>query len=94
LLLELTKSGDTVVTDKWNINIIEKTAKIIIFISIILILFFAAFILFSELSGKKILMGYNCPIFGWLINASILLLVLVSVHEFIRTYREAIKNNK
>lgn len=79
---------------KLSINTIEKAAKIIIFISIISVLSFIVFILFFELSGKSVSIGYNCPTFGWLINTSILVLILVSVYEFIRTYREAIEKNK
>jgi len=79
---------------KLGINTIEKTAKTIILISIILTLSFFIFVLFSELSGKSVSIDCNCPFFGLLINIAILVLIFVSVYEFIRTYREAAQKNK
>ncbi len=76
------------------INDIEKTAKAVIYISIALILLFIAFISFSELSGKNVSTGFNFPYFGLLINIAILVLILVSIYEFIRTYRNPTQKNK
>jgi hypothetical protein len=81
-------------TNKLKINTVEKIAKTIIFISIILALSLFAFILFSELSGKSVSIDCNCPSFGLLINTAILVLLLVTGYEFIRTYRNAAKKNK
>jgi uncharacterized membrane protein (DUF373 family) len=79
---------------KLKINTVEKIAKTIIYISIILSIFFVASILLYELQGKSVSVDYNFPFFGLLINIAILVLILVSVYEFIRTYREAAKKNK
>jgi hypothetical protein len=71
------------------INNIEKTAKAVIYSSIALILLFIVFIVFSELSGKSISTDCNFPYFGLLINIAILILILVSIYEFIQNYRNA-----
>ncbi|BBL64273.1 hypothetical protein [Methanosarcina mazei] len=72
---------------------IEKAGKIIVFSYMVLALVFFIIVLFSHISGKNVSIGVNYPFLGMflgsLANIGILMLIFVSVIEFIRTYREA-----
>jgi len=73
---------------KLEINTIEKVAKTIILIPTILGLIIIILIFYSELNGKSVSIGGNYVAFGLLINFGILMLIYVSIREFIRTYKE------
>ena len=74
---------------KLEINTVEKIARTVILIPVILGLIFVIFIYYSELSGKSISIGGNYLIFGLLINIGILILIYMSVSGFIKAYKEA-----
>ena len=71
----------------------EKTGKIIVLIYMILALSFFTIVLFSQISGKNVSIGGNYPFLGMLLgllaNIGILMLISVSVLEFIRAYKKA-----
>lgn len=71
---------------------IEKTGKIIVLSYMILALAFFTIVSFSQISGKNVSIGVNCPFlgmfFGLFASIGILMLIFVSVIEFIRAYRE------
>lgn len=83
---------------KLEINIIEKVGKILIFIPAIIMLSLFILALYSTSSGKDLSVSINDPVSGLLFNLSIkigfLILIFVSIYEFIRTYREAVKRDK
>lgn len=72
---------------------IEKAGKIIVLSYMVLSLAFFIIILFSQISGKNVSIGGNYPFLGMLLgllaNIGILMLIFVSVVEFIRAYRKA-----
>jgi hypothetical protein len=74
---------------KLEINTVEKIARTVILIPVILGLIFVIFIYYSELSGKSISIGGNYLIFGLLINIGILILIYTSVSGFIKAYKAA-----
>ena len=82
------------INTKVEVNTIEKIAKAVVLIPAILMLSIFLFALFSELSGKSVSIGGDYRVLGFLIDIGILMLIYVSVHEFIRTYREAVQKNK
>lgn len=59
----------------------------------VLALAFFIIILFSQISGKNVSIGVNYPslgmFLGLLANIGVLMLIFVSVIEFIRAYRKA-----
>ncbi|MDD3874660.1 MAG: hypothetical protein PHW84_13585 [Methanosarcina sp.] len=73
---------------KLEIDTIEKIAKTVILIPAILGLIFIIFIFYSEFSGRNVSIGGNYLVFGLLINIGILMLIYVSVREFISAYKE------
>lgn len=76
-----------------NLKNIEKAGKIIVLGYIVLALAFFTIVLFSQISGKNVSIGGNYPFLGMLLgllaNIGILMLIFVSVVEFIRAYRKA-----
>lgn len=80
-------------TYKLSLKNIEKAGKIIVLSYMILGLAFFTIVLFSQISGKNVSVGFNYPFLdmflGLLANIGILMLIFVSVVEFIRAYRKA-----
>lgn len=83
-------------TYKLSLKNIEKAGKIIVLSYMILALAFFTIVLFSQISGKNVSIGFNSPFLGiflgLLANIGILMLIFVSVIEFIRAYRKASNN--
>lgn len=83
-------------TYKLSLKNIEKAGKIIVLSYMILALAFFTIVLFSQISGKNVSIGFNSPFLGiflgLLANIGILMLIFVSVIEFIRAYRKAANN--
>ncbi len=76
---------------KFDIITIEKIAKIIILIPTIIALYIFIYSMFSGLNGKNVSIEGNYFILALLIDIGILMIICVSVHEFIRTYNETKK---
>lgn len=76
---------------KFKVDKIEKIAKAIILISLFITVFFFIFVLYSEFSGKHLSIGGNYLIISLLVNIGFFMLILISVHELIKNYREASK---
>ena len=80
-------------TYKLSLKNIEKTGKVIVLSYMILALAFFIIVLFSQISGKNVSVGFNYPFLGMflglLANIGILMLIFVSFVEFIRAYRKA-----
>lgn len=76
-----------------NLKNIENAGKIIVLSYMVLALAFFTIVLFSQISGKNVSIEGNYPflamLLGLLANIGILMLIFVSVIEFIRAYREA-----
>lgn len=83
---------------KLSLKNIEKAGKIIVLSYIILALSFLAIVLFFQMSRKNVSVGFNYPFLGMflglLVNIGILMLVFVSVVEFIRAYRKAVNSDQ
>lgn len=52
---------------------------------------FFIFVLYSEFTGKHLSIGGNYLIISLLVNIGFFMLILISVHELIKNYREASK---
>jgi hypothetical protein len=68
-------------------NKIENVAKSIVLILTVLTLSFFMFVLFSELNENNVSTSAKfCLCFIILVNTGILLLIYISIREFIKTY--------
>ena len=74
--------------NKSQINKLEKIGKTAILIPAIVGLIFIMFIIYSELTGKYTSFGLDTPIFKYIIWGGLLILISVSIYEFLRVYKE------
>jgi hypothetical protein len=72
---------------KLRINTIEKIAKTLIFVPLMLLLSLLLLTLYFSYTGKSLPIDGNYSILGLLINIGVLMLIFISIFEFIRTYR-------
>lgn len=79
---------------KFKVDKIEKIAKAIILISLIITVSFFIFVFYSEFTGKHLSIGGNYLIISLLVNIGFFMLIFVSVHELIKNYREVAKKQK
>lgn len=76
---------------KFDLITIEKIAKSIILIPTIIALFIFMFAMFSGFSEKNVSIEGNYSVLFMFIDIGILMIICVSIHEFIRTYHKAEK---
>lgn len=76
---------------KFKVDKIEKIAKAIILLSLFITMSFFIFVLYSEFTGKHLSIGGDYLIISLLVNIGFFMLILISVHELIKNYREVSK---